>query len=109
MNQFTFISERDYMKKIFNEIKNLSNKLMFNLKDDELKYIVAEYEDLQKQLDLLASANVENVWPINFLYEDEQVYLREDEIVSDVQKNNQQILEDNKLFDKKFLVVKHEK
>lgn len=60
--------------------KKLANQLMFDLSDDEALDIQNEFETLQEQLHLLESIDTEGVEPMVYPFEDETVYLREDEV-----------------------------
>lgn len=63
--------------------KALANKLMFDLSDDEVKFVEAEFEMLLKQIDLLDHIDTEGVEEMVYPLFPVTTFLREDE-VSDV-------------------------
>lgn len=62
--------------------KQLANQLMFNLTDEEAEDIVVEFEALTKQLALLEAVDTTGVEEMIYPFEDENSYLREDEVVN---------------------------
>ena len=73
------------MKKVNKEvIKEASEKLLFDMNEEELEIVFQELEILSKQIELLSLIDgVDQVSPITFPYEITTSYLRED-IVDEV-------------------------
>lgn len=65
--------DREYFKK-------LANQLMFSLTDEEADNIVKEFGTLQSQMALLDKINTDDVLPMEYPFEHETYFLREDEV-----------------------------
>ncbi len=67
------VKDREYFKK-------LAHQLMFDLSDEEADQIVAEFDTLQNQMQLLDAVNTDGVEEMIYPFEDETSFLREDEV-----------------------------
>ena len=63
-----------------NEIKDLANRLMFKLTDDEAKEIVEDFVTFEKQIAILDKIDTQGVEEMIFPFDIETTYLREDEV-----------------------------
>lgn len=97
------------MKKRLKAITELSNSLMFSLNEDELNSIVSEFEEIHNKLSLLKNIDVSGIKHTNFLFHDENIFLRDDIIDETNNIDNSSILSDNANFDGEYLVIKDEK
>lgn len=61
------------------KLKSYANKLMFDMKDEEYETLLNEFEVILKQMDLIGNIdNINNVEPMTFPFELENVELRND-------------------------------
>lgn len=72
------------MKKITKEnIQDYALKLMFKMKEEEFDAFEKEFETILKHMDLIGQIpNIEKVEPLVFPFENKDVKLRKDEIIS---------------------------
>ncbi len=63
-----------------NEIKDLANRLMFRLSDDEAQEIVEDFKVFEKQIAILDKINTEGVEEMIYPFDIETTYLRADEV-----------------------------
>ena len=68
------------MKTVNKEIlKGAANKLMFDMSDEQYDNLVAEFDILMKQMELIGEIpGVDNATPMTFPFEVTNTYLRED-------------------------------
>ena len=61
------------------KLKTYANKLMFDMEDSEYETLLKEFEVIEKQMDLIGNIeNINNVEPMTFPFELEDVELRDD-------------------------------
>ena len=61
------------------KLKNYANKLMFDMEDSEYETLLKEFDVIEKQMDLIGNiVNINNVEPMTFPFELEDVELRND-------------------------------
>lgn len=61
------------------KLKSYANKLMFDMEDEEYETLLNEFEVILKQMDLIGNiSNINNVEPMTFPFELENVELRND-------------------------------
>ena len=64
---------------------NYADKLLIGLTDEEVKMVLNEFEDIDKQIDLINNiSNIENVEPMTHCLDDFEYVLREDEVEESV-------------------------
>ena len=64
----------------------LANKLMFTMEDSEYDTLLAEFDAMIKQMDLIGKIEgIENVEPMSYPFPLEDVCLREDEVVDELE------------------------
>lgn len=73
-------------------LKDLANRVMFDLNDQECEELQEEFEIYLKQLDLLNKINTDDVEEMVYPFETPTVYIRKDEVshvmnVEDAMKN----------------------
>jgi len=67
------------------ELKMLANKLMFTMPDCEYDTLLAEFDTMIKQMDLICQIDgIEQVTPMSYPFPLEGVLLREDEVVDEL-------------------------
>ena len=68
------------MKKVTKEVLNeAANKLMFKLSDEEIDFLLSEFEIIVKQMELIGKIpGVDDVTPMTFPFDVSNSYLRED-------------------------------
>ena len=62
------------------DYKKLANKLMFDLNEEEIAHVEAEFQILLKQIDLLDHIDTAGVEEMVYPFDDETVFMREDEV-----------------------------
>ena len=73
-------------------LKDLANRVMFDLNDQECEELQEEFDIYLKQLDLLNKINTDNVEEMAYPFETPTFYIRKDEVshvltVEDAMKN----------------------
>ena len=67
-------------------LKMLANNLMFTMDDSEYDTLLDEFDIILKQMDLIGKIdNIVNVEPMSYPFELEDVVLREDEVVDELE------------------------
>lgn len=67
------------------KLKMLANKLMFTMPDTEYDTLLAEFDTMIKQMDLICQIDgIEKVTPMSYPFPLEGVTLREDEVVDEL-------------------------
>ena len=67
-------------------LKMLANKLMFTMNDSEYDTLLEEFDTILKQMDLIGKIDgIENVEPMVYPFEIEDVCLREDMVVDELE------------------------
>ena len=67
-------------------LKMLANKLMFTMEDSEYDTLLAEFDIMIKQMDLIGKIEgIENVEPMSYPFPLEDVCLRDDEVVDELE------------------------
>ena len=67
-------------------LEMLANKLMFTMNDSEYDTLLDEFDIILKQMDLIGKIdNIENVEPMSYPFELEDVVLREDEVIDELE------------------------
>ena len=67
-------------------LKMLANKLMFTMEDSEYDTLLDEFDAMIKQMDLIGKIEgIENVEPMSYPFLLEDVCLREDEVVDELE------------------------
>ena len=67
-------------------LKMLANKLMFTMDDSEYDTLLEEFDTILKQMDLIGKIDgIENVEPMVYPFEIEDVCLREDMVVDELE------------------------
>ena len=62
-------------------LKNLANKVKFDMKDEEYQTLQAEFETILKQMDMIAEiTDIDDVEPMTFPYIIESIGFRDDEV-----------------------------
>jgi len=62
-------------------VDDLADKLLIGLTDEEVEMVLNEFEDIDKQIDLINKIpNIENVEPMTHCLDDFEYVLREDEV-----------------------------
>ena len=69
------------MKETEKMLKKLGRKTMFNVSDEEMPALVEEYNVFMSHVKALEAIDTEDVEPLAFPYEIETTFLREDEPV----------------------------
>lgn len=70
-----------YSKEYF---KQLANQIMFDLSDDEIVDLQADFKTLLKQMELLEKIDTENVKEMVYPFEEETSYLRDDVVTNQI-------------------------
>lgn len=65
------------------DYKKLANQLMFDLTEEEIAHVEAEFQVLLKQIDLLDHIDTSDVEEMVYPFDEDTAFMREDE-VSDV-------------------------
>ena len=64
----------------------LANKLMFTMEDSEYDTLLTEFDTMIKQMDLIGKIEgIENVEPMSYPFPLEDVCLREDEVIDELE------------------------
>lgn len=64
----------------------LANKLMFTMNDLEYETLLDEFDTILKQMDLIGKIDgIENVEPMSYPFPLEDVVLREDEVIDELE------------------------
>ena len=67
-------------------LKMLANKLMFTMEDSEYDTLLAEFDTMIKQMDLIGKIEgIENIEPMSYPFPLEDICLREDEVVDELE------------------------
>lgn len=67
-------------------LKMLANKLMFTMNDSEYDTLLEEFDTMIKQMDLICKIEgIENVEPMSYPFPLDDVCLREDEVVDELE------------------------
>ena len=67
-------------------LKMLANKLMFTMEESEYETLLEEFDTILKQMDLIGKIDgIENVEPMVYPFEIEDVCLREDMVVDELE------------------------
>ena len=67
-------------------LKMLANKLMFTMEDSEYDTLLAEFDTMIKQMDLIGKIEgIENVEPMSYPFPLEDACLREDEVIDELE------------------------
>ena len=67
-------------------LKMLANKLMFTMEEEEYDTLLEEFDTMIKQMDLIGEINgIENVEPMCYPFPIEDVCLREDVVVDELE------------------------
>lgn len=67
-------------------LKMLANKLMFTMEDSEYETLLTEFDIMIKQMDLIGKIEgIENVEPMSYPFPLEDVCLRDDEVVDELE------------------------
>ena len=67
-------------------LKMLANKLMFTMEDSEYDTLLEEFDTMIKQMDLIGKIEgIEEVEPMSYPFPLEDVCLREDEVVDELE------------------------
>ena len=67
-------------------LKVLANKLMFTMEDNEYNTLLEEFDTIQKQMDLIGRIQgINDVEPMSYPFPLEDVCLREDEVVDELE------------------------
>ncbi len=67
-------------------LKMLANKLMFTMEDSEYNTLLEEFDTIQKQMDLIGRIEgIENVEPMSYPFSLDDVCLREDTVVDELE------------------------
>ena len=77
------------MKTINKDIlKTAANKLMFDMSDEQLNTLLVEFETILKQMDLMSDIpHIDDVEPMTFPFDVTTSYLREDEVVKPLDRD----------------------
>ena len=77
------------MKVSIEELKDLANRLKFDMQEDEYKTLQDEFDVLLKQMELLGDIeNIENVEPMVFPFATTTLGMREDEVKDQLDKED---------------------
>lgn len=67
------------------QLKKYANNLMFDMEDSEYETLSKEFETLLKQMDLIGNIkDIEFLEPMTFPFEKEDVTLREDDTIKNI-------------------------
>ena len=67
-------------------LKMLANKLMFTMDDSEYNTLLEEFDTMIKQMDLICQIKgIEDVEPMSYPFPIDDVVLREDEVVDELE------------------------
>lgn len=67
------------------DLKILANKLMFTMPENEYDTLLAEFDTMIKQMELICQIEgIEQVTPMSYPFPLEEVTLREDEVVDEL-------------------------
>ena len=67
-------------------LKMLANKLMFTMNDSEYDTLLDEFDTILKQMDLIGKIDgIENVEPMSYPFPLNDVVLREDEVIDELE------------------------
>ena len=67
-------------------LKMLANKLMFTMDDSEYDTLLDEFDIILKQMDLIGKIdNIVNVEPMSYPFELDDVVLRDDEVIDELE------------------------
>ena len=67
-------------------LKMLANKLMFTMDDNEYNTLLEEFDTMIKQMDLICQIKgIEDVEPMSYPFPIDDVALREDEVVDELE------------------------
>ena len=68
------------------KLKDYARKLMFEMNDEEYSTLQEEFEVILKQMDLIGKIDgIENIEPMSYPFPLDDVVLREDEVVDELQ------------------------
>lgn len=76
------------MGDIENMLKQLASQTMFHLSDDEMPLLIEEYHSFMKQVKILETIETTNIEPLSFPYEIETTFLREDDDIYIVKRDD---------------------
>lgn len=80
-------------------LEMLASKLMFTMDDCEYETLLQEFEVMLEQMDLICQIpDIEKVEPMTFPFELENVCLREDEVVDELQVSDILLNSDSNLY-----------
>ena len=69
-------------------LKKYADKLMFDMKDSEYEILLNEFDTILKNMELIYDIdNIDNVEPMHFPYELDEVILRDDKITYNIPSN----------------------
>ena len=94
------------MKKIKEQIKILSQELLFELSEEDINSICQEFTDIQKQLGSISEIAVDDVQPTNFCIPFEATPFREDVITT---THDDQPFANCSLMKDQYVVIKNDK
>lgn len=82
-------------------LKKLGLKTMFNISDEEMPELIEEYDIFMNHVAVLEKIDTEGVEPLAYPYEIETTFLREDEPVDTISREdvlkNAKCVEDNQI------------
>lgn len=93
------------MEKIKKQIKELADELLFEMPEEDINEICAEFQSIEKQLKSIHHISVAGVQPTNFCIEFENDTFRPD-VISNTQA---QPFSNCKLVKDQYVVIKNEK
>ena len=80
-------------------LKMLANKLMFTMEESEYDTLLEEFDTILKQMDLIGKIDgIENIEPMVYPFELEDVSLREDKVVDELEIDDILVNSDSNLY-----------
>ncbi len=94
------------MDKIKKQVEQLASDLLFDMSEEDISHICAEFQSIEKQLKTINNISVVGIQPTNFSIEFEATPFREDVIREESDANP---FSNCKLVKDKYVVIKNEK
>ena len=80
-------------------LKMLANKLMFTMDEEEYDTLLEEFDTILKQMDLIGKIDgIENIEPMVYPFELDDVCLREDKVVDELEIDDILVNSDSNLY-----------
>lgn len=95
------------MKILKSDLKFMAKSILLDIDDNELDKIYHNFQLIVDKLRYIKYFNLENVSPLDYLFEDKYSKLREDELIENLDKKD--VLKNAKSKSTDFITIKKEK